>query len=283
MNRITLELPPLPHYVTIGRTRYLPGEQHPSRRNIGIFDWLFVIRGTLHIGEDEKTWAVGQGQALLLFPDRSHYAVAPCTEETEFFWIHFEFPGVCASSPGEHAPFSIRHAWSNPYRLELGQYTVLRRFSGIERLLHQMAEQEEASSAALYWRQQQRFMDLLHYMEEEGRERHTSEAVLRLAERTEAYLRQHYRKELSNEALADALHFHANYIVRCMKEIYRCTPMEYLHKIRMEQAKSHLIKTEWSIADIAANTGFNYAPYFSNSFKRYTGMTPQAFRKLHAD
>jgi AraC-like DNA-binding protein len=68
-----------------------------------------------------------------------------------------------------------------------------------------------------------------------------------------------------------------------MKEIYRCTPMDYLLKIRMEQAKLLLIKTEWPIAAVAEQVGFHYAPYFTSCFRRYAGMPPMAFRKQHAE
>lgn len=68
-------------------------------------------------------------------------------------------------------------------------------------------------------------------------------------------------------------------ISRCMKEIYRCTPLEYLHKYRLEQAKVLLLKSEIPISTVADRVGFNYAPYFSKCFLRYTGMTPLTFRK----
>ncbi|MNC57108.1 HTH-type transcriptional regulator YesS [compost metagenome] len=124
-------------------------------------------------------------------------------------------------------------------------------------------------------------MELLSILEDEGRDSRYPSSVMKLAERAEIYLRQHYQSEITNELLGRVLHFHPNYIVRCMKEIFRCTPMEYLNRIRMEQAKLLLIKTEWPIVKVAEHVGFQYAPYFSACFKRYTGMPPQAFRQLY--
>lgn len=284
MNKILLELPPLPYYITIGRTQYEPGLRHPNRRNIGIFDLLYVVHGTLYIGEDGKHWEVGQGQSLLLLPDRYHYSTAPCLSETVFYWIHFEFKGAYRVFSDAGYSLPIRHAWENPYKLKLPQYSAPRQFAKVEVLLEQMLEHADANGTSTYWKEQQQFMELLQMLHEQEEEHGdaTTRTVMKLAKRTEAYLRQHYQQDLTNETLADALHFHPNYIVRCMKDIYQCTPMEYLLRYRLEQAKLLLIKTEWSVAEISGQVGFNYVPYFSSCFKRHTGIPPLAFRKLHA-
>ncbi|WP_127530146.1 helix-turn-helix transcriptional regulator [Paenibacillus kobensis] len=283
MNKLLLKLPPLPYYITIGRTEYKPGDQHPNRRNLGIFDLLFVVSGTLYMGEDDRQWEVGPGQSLLLLPDRYHYATAPCQAETVFYWIHFVFEGECSDVSEADFSLPIRNAWANPYKLRVPQYAVLRQFAAIERLLERMLEQAEASGAAPFWQGQQQLMDLLLILDKEQAADGSPTSVTKLAERTESYLRQHYQQDITNELLAEALHFHSNYIVRCMKDVYQCTPMEYLLRYRLEQAKLLLVKTDWSVADIGEHVGFNYTPYFSGRFKRYIGISPLAFRRLHTN
>jgi len=282
MSKILFELPPMPYYISIGRNHYEIGEQHPNRRNLGMFDWLFVVQGTMHMGEDESQWEVGPGQSLLLLPDRYHYSTAPCEEETVFYWIHFVYEGKFSAYSDADYSMMIRHAFANPYKLRVSQYTAPRQFARIERLLEQMLAYTETTGSSTYWQEQQHFMDLIHLLEEDDSGDSTTNTVMKLAERTEAYLRTNYQKELSNETLAEALHFHPNYVVRCMKEIYQCTPMEYLMRYRLEQAKLLLLKTQWSVAHVAEYVGFNYVPYFSSCFKRHTGMSPLAWRKLHA-
>ena len=283
MSNIIFELPPLPYYVTIGQTTYEAGNQHPNRRNIGIFDLLIVTEGCLYIGEDDKHWEVGPGQSLLLLPDRYHYSTGPCQMETAFYWIHFDYSGTYRESSEEDYSLPIRHAWSNPYKLKLPQYTILSNFPRIERLLLQLLEYSNQSGSISYWKTQQHFMELIRCVVGEGATTPSTKSVLNLAEQTEAYLRSHFQENLNNETLSRALNYHPNYIVRCMKDIYKCTPMEYLLQYRIEQAKLLLIKTEWSVADIGAHVGFQYTPYFSSCFKRHTGLNPLAFRKLHAD
>jgi len=283
VEKLLLRMPPLPYYIAIGRTTYQPGEQHPNRRNLGIYDWLFVVQGTLSIGEDERQWEVGQGQTLLLMPDRYHYAVAPCRAETVFYWIHFEYEGeVRQELEGDELP-PIRHAWANPRSVRIAQYAAPPRFSRIEQLLARLLEHAEEQGGHAYWQEQQLFLELLPLVEEEDQGVSAPAAVRTLAERTEAYLRAHYASDITNETLAAALHFHTNYIVRCMKAVHRCTPMDYLLRYRLEQAKLLLIKTDLPVAVVAERVGFRYAPYFTSCFKRHTGSAPLAFRKRHSE
>ncbi|GIQ69088.1 AraC family transcriptional regulator [Xylanibacillus composti] len=276
---ILLEIPPVPYYITTGLSVFQPGEQHPSRHNLGVFDLLWVIEGTLYIGEEDQQWEVTSGQTLLLLPDRYHYAVRPCEAETRFYWNHFDFRGRWRQTEKIGGPVHpVRNAWENPYKVRLRQYAAPPEFSLAERHLRQLLSYASQIPGEAYWREQQLFMELLRLLEVGYRGSQDSPA-LKLAEQTEAYLRQHYQADVTNEVLAEVLHFHPNYIVRCMKEIYRCTPMEYLHEYRLEQAKLLLIKTEWPISRIAEHVGFPYTPYFSRCFKQYAGISPLRFRK----
>ncbi|XID90298.1 helix-turn-helix domain-containing protein [Paenibacillaceae bacterium WGS1546] len=279
---VTMEIPPIPHYITTDVSTLQPGEQHPSRRNIGLFDMLWVIRGTLYIGEDDRQWEVASGQTLLLLPDREHYAVKPCDTETTFYWTHFDFGGTWLQTEFAPSPrYPNRNAWENPYTIRIPQYASPPDFAMAERHLRKLLAYSREFRHEAYWNEQQLFMELLRLLEVSWIGTGDS-PVLKLAEKTEAYLRQHYQSGLTNESLAEALHFHPNYIVRCMKEIYRRTPMDYLHEYRMEQAKLLLFKTDWPVAKIAEQVGFQYPPYFSSRFKQYSGISPLKFRKRYA-
>lgn len=82
--------PPIPYFIDYGYAKYAPGEKHIHRSSIGVFDLIFVTKGALAMGEDEKEWHVKEGEMLILKPDSDHYGNAPCQEETEITWIHFQ-------------------------------------------------------------------------------------------------------------------------------------------------------------------------------------------------
>lgn len=59
------------------------------------------------------------------------------------------------------------------------------------------------------------------------------------------------------------------------------TPMEYLGSIRLSHSKQLLRDTSLPISEIALRCGFENVYYFSNFFKRVTGVRPSEYRKLN--
>lgn len=53
----------------------------------------------------------------------------------------------------------------------------------------------------------------------------------------------------------------------------------YINKARMDYVITLMKNTELSFAEIAEQSGFNSARYFSTSFKNYTGYTPSEYRR----
>ena len=56
------------------------------------------------------------------------------------------------------------------------------------------------------------------------------------------------------------------------------TPQQYLMRLRINEAKSLLRNTEYSITEIALNCGFSSSQHFSAAFKRTTGYRPKDYR-----
>lgn len=280
---ISLLTPPLPYYLGGGLALFRPGDQHPNRRGLGFFDLLLVVKGTLHIGENGREWALGPGETLLLLPDGEHYAVKPCEEDTVFYWVHFEHEGAREESAEEAlaaSPSSGGQPFANTHAIRLPKRSDLRNPAASFGLLEELLKHAGENRSAAFWREQSLLLKLLRQLEEGAADRAASPSY-KLATQTEAYLKQYYRSELTNESLAEALHFHPNYVVRCMKEHYRRTPMDYLQAFRLEQAKRLLVATDWPIGRIAEEVGFRYAPYFTSCFKANEGLTPLHFRKMY--
>ena len=276
---IELLTPPLPYYLGAGRSDFRLGEQHPNRRNLGIYDLLIVAKGELHIGENGQQWALSEGDTLLLLPNGEHYSVKACERETSFYWVHFEHANRPAGVSLAHDAglnYSSR-PFGNPHVLRIRKHARLSNPESAFGLVRQLLALPVGDS---FWEEQHLLAGLLAMLMTGGTDAAESPSS-RLAERAAAYLQQNYRMDITNESLAAALHFHPNHIVRCMKSRYGRTPIHYLHDFRLERAKRLLISTDWSIDRIAGEVGFRYAPYFSACFKRGVGLSPLRFRKQY--
>lgn len=57
------------------------------------------------------------------------------------------------------------------------------------------------------------------------------------------------------------------------------TPIAYVQRLRIEDAKRRLERTEASVDEISWRVGYEDAAFFRRLFKRTTGLTPGAYRK----
>ena len=68
---------------------------------------------------------------------------------------------------------------------------------------------------------------------------------------------------------------------RRFKEVAGMTFRGYLLRVRLERAKTLLSRKHASITEVAHSVGFGDLPRFDKLFKRYTGLTPSAYRARH--
>lgn len=266
---LTIPSAPLPYCLEYGETRYSPGDSHPTRRGLGVYDLIMVKEGVLYIGEEQEQWEVQPGQVVVLHPDRYHYSVRPCDRRTVFYWLHFTTAAnALPGQPLQAAAYAIRlpQYWSAP-----SPYLLYAIFDQL--LLLSSVRRSEA-----FWREQGLFLELLKQLDD-SRYRQEGSRRLAVAETVEAYIRQHFHLPVTNAHLSEKLHFHYNYLTRCMKEAYGVTPSEYVLECRLEQAKRLLLKTDWPMPRIAEEVGFEYASYFSRCFMRRNGLSPLQYRK----
>lgn len=93
------------------------------------------------------------------------------------------------------------------------------------------------------------------------------------------YLESNYFRQIDVTTLASNLGFSRAYFSSLFAKQTGETPYRYLTKIRMEKAREFLKKTTHSVEEIAYLVGFTSLQRFSDMFKKYTGLSPLAFRK----
>ena len=80
-------------------------------------------------------------------------------------------------------------------------------------------------------------------------------------------------KALTAEAGCGSAQFH-----KLFKEYTRCTPLQYVTKLRLEKARQLLTLTDMPIADIAMECGYEDNAYFCRQFRKNMNMTPGSYR-----
>lgn len=93
------------------------------------------------------------------------------------------------------------------------------------------------------------------------------------------YIQNHFNQSLTLEQIAQSVYLSPSYASRLFKKVKHISLMEYLTKVRLEEAKRLLKNPQYLIDEIAENTGYDDASYFTKVFKRYEGVTPTQYRK----
>ncbi|KRE64550.1 response regulator transcription factor [Paenibacillus sp. Soil750] len=100
-----------------------------------------------------------------------------------------------------------------------------------------------------------------------------------LITKVKEYVQANFDKDtISLQVVAEYVKLSPNYLSRLFSQETGQTFIEYLTQIRICKAKELLKSTSSRSYEIAFLVGYNDPYYFSNIFKRITGMTPKEFR-----
>lgn len=93
------------------------------------------------------------------------------------------------------------------------------------------------------------------------------------------YVSLHLNRRISLEEVAEHLHLNASYFSRLFKKETGITFIEYVTRMKMEQAKELLDQTLHSVGEICEQLGYDNQSYFIKTFKAHAGVTPMEYRR----
>ncbi|WP_298828167.1 GlxA family transcriptional regulator [uncultured Piscinibacter sp.] len=131
--------------------------------------------------------------------------------------------------------------------------------------------QEVARRYALQWHQD----GLAPYITFEGRSDH-GDAEIAAAQR---WLAGHFSVANPVEAMIQRSRLAERTFKRRFTAATGLTPIDYVQRLRVEDAKRRLERTDAPVDEVSWRVGYEDAAFFRRLFKRTTGMAPGAYRK----
>lgn len=116
-----------------------------------------------------------------------------------------------------------------------------------------------------------------HFAVFQGQRDHDDEAIVD----AQTYIEQHY-DDISVADVAERAPMSRRTFVRRFKKATHNTPLEYLQRVKVEAAKKELERTPKTVSALMYDVGYNDAKTFREVFKRFTGLTPQAYRRKYS-
>jgi transcriptional regulator GlxA family with amidase domain len=141
----------------------------------------------------------------------------------------------------------------------------------IVRFVGATAAQAAARFFALQWHQD----GLAPYIVFEGRKDHGDAAIAD----AQAWLAAQFAIANPVEEMVKRSGLAERTFKRRFTEVTGLAPIDYVQRLRVEDAKRRLERTDAPVEDISWRVGYEDAAFFRRLFKRITGLSPGAYRK----
>jgi two-component system response regulator YesN len=96
--------------------------------------------------------------------------------------------------------------------------------------------------------------------------------------KAKGYIQAHFQEDVSLDDVSREVNMSPYYFSKIFKEKSGENFIEYLTRVRMDQAKEMLQKPGCSIKEVSALSGYSDPNYFSKLFKKQTDMTPREYK-----
>ncbi len=102
---------------------------------------------------------------------------------------------------------------------------------------------------------------------------------LQVIQKAAEYMKNNFTEKLTIDDISQAVYLSPCYLSKIFKQELGCTIMEFLTKIRIEEAKKLLKNPKYNIMQVANEIGFEDPSYFTKVFKRSEGVTPSQYKR----
>jgi YesN/AraC family two-component response regulator len=92
-----------------------------------------------------------------------------------------------------------------------------------------------------------------------------------------AYIHANYACQITRKDMAEHVGLSERHLTRCFNLELGLTPMTYLNRFRVKQAKQLLERGPRKISEIAEKVGFSSGGYFSRVFRDVVGISPRDY------
>jgi AraC-like DNA-binding protein len=99
-----------------------------------------------------------------------------------------------------------------------------------------------------------------------------------IVRRAKDYVAHHQSEPIGLAELCLTLSVSTSHFCRTFKQTTGLTFVEYLNRIRIENVKSLLHKSDLRVSEIAYEVGFQSIPHFNRVFRKLVGYSPTVFR-----
>ncbi len=95
------------------------------------------------------------------------------------------------------------------------------------------------------------------------------------------YMHNNLHSRITVEELAELVDLNPSYLCRLFKKETGVSVSEYIQQLKIDAAQNMLLYSDFTPARISSILAFPDQSYFTQVFKKYTGLTPRKFQSMH--
>lgn len=221
----------------------------------------YVISGSGYVEADDKIYKAESGSAYMLLKGKNHHYYANPDDPWQMIWINIygDLSNMMAKAYG----------LNNVYVFECDIYKELRQ-------IHEMLKTENEEESEISDKTCMVFHKILQMFHNSlPQKENISKDTLIMKN----YIDKNVDTKISINTIGDLINRCPSQASRIFKKEMKITPYEYHLKNKIDKATLLLETTDIPIKDIAFTLGFTDEHYFSDIFKRKTGLKPSECRK----
>ncbi len=233
---------------------------HPKRR-MREHDFIYLLGGAWQLGQNDKTYDLGEDSLLILFAGNTHYGVSPCTPNTKTMYFHVtcEDGDRCAEEASSPSCIDTHIRLSDHARIkQLFSDVVNAKLSGEQRKADLSFELLlcELTSPSMCFRE------------------------IEVAQKIKNVIHEYPERFFGNEELAKMMNVSVKTAETKFKAAFGETIHQYMLSFKIKEAMSYFDRFRGiSVKEVAYNLGFCDEYHFSKQFLKHTGVSPRDYKK----
>lgn len=231
-------------------------ERKKERNSLFVFE--YCMEGCGHLCIDGKRYLVKKGDTYILTPDTDQSYYADKSDPYKKIWVNIESSYLASLLAAHGLSYGVYH------------YEALSEFNEILSIAKSTQSPKLASA---------KIAPIVLRLIQSLSARYETEREQGLAAMIKERIDQLFTKSFSPMLLASQLHISISTMTRAFTAAYATTPYEYYLLSKERMAKELLQNTSLSAKEIAFRLGFSDEHYFSNFFKKRTGMRPIEYKE----
>ena len=252
-----------------------PSPNHPTGymfdphrgRVLQEYQLLYIVKGGGKFSNNGGTYSVQQGDVILLRPGLWHtYKPLKDTGWCEFF---VGFQGsmmehmISLAFPEDQQVFNIGY---NRTLIDLYQQAI------------DVASTDRPAAQQLLCGIVTHMLGIVNFAVRN--ESISTDRLDQIVERAKAIMQEKVLQNIDLEVLASQLNISYSWFRKIFRDYTGHPPAKYFVLLKLRHAQFLLANTQESIKEIAFSLGFKSIEHFFTTFKRVTGYTPNAYRKI---